>query len=233
MLSIWRSLTLAATLGAAFFSMAPSPASAETYEQYLARLRDVCAVECLEPRDLLNRARDRRESDDGDLAGILDISHVSRAGDMYRLHTEEPRQNFEDLRQLDFGMRETRSRPVTSSSDIIVEMDEQTFLDLFSVPVSAEERARLEEKGEIVVEGDREGEARRKPTLQELRNLVEGRRVVVRGQPRMAVLFKGARRDFRRKQLTLELRNADDMVMLPRYDEDGNPILDGPLANLR
>jgi len=55
---------------------------------------------------------------------------------------------------------------------------------------------------------------------------------VVRGMPERLPRLVGARLDYRRSQMTIRIDSADDVVILPRYDEEGNPILDGPLAGL-
>ena len=78
--------------------------------------------------------------------------------------------------------------------------------------------------GGIVVEGERDQEFV-EPTLGTLRTYFRNRRVVVRGQPRLETVFIGARRDFRRKQVTLEVGSADNLVLLPRYDENGDPVM--------
>ncbi|MEQ8411184.1 MAG: hypothetical protein RIB52_06490 [Erythrobacter sp.] len=208
----------------------------ESRESYLARLRDVCAPGCLPPRETLRSARKRRASETGEIAAILDIREVSREGDSFRLHTMAPVEaDYFDMQQFDFGMPQTRSRPLTSVNDIIVAFDEETFADLLDFPQRPREVSAGGEatgpNGDIVVEGER-GETAERPTLEALRNLLRGRRIAVRGEPVLTPVFVGARRDFRRKRLTIELGNADDLVMLPRYDENGKPILEGPLAGL-
>lgn len=224
-----------ALLGVLVGASASVPLQAESYEEYLDRLRYVCEVECMEPRDLLRAARGERGRGASELAGILDIVHVSREGDRYRLHTEVPNENFEDLRTLDFGMRENRSRPVTSTSDIIVEMDQQTFIALFrplSSSAGSSGELQLDADGEIVVQGQL-GEEMERPTMRDLRRLIADRRIAVRGRVQLNVQFTGARRDYRRRQLTLELQSVDDLVLLPSYDEEGNPVLDGTVPTPR
>ncbi len=224
------------TLIIALVVVLPAPALAETREEYLARMQQVCEPGCLEPRQLLRAARRNGGRDGSDMAGILDIVHVSRSGDKIRLHTERPAiaDQFDLQQQLDFGMRESAGRTLTSTSDIIVEMDEQTFIDLMWSPGEGTppRSGASDEDADIVVEGERDRK-REKPTLQDLRRLIEDRRIVVRGQPRLFAQFVGARRDFRRRQLTLELASADDLVLLPRYNDEGEPILDGRLKDLR
>ncbi|MGB7417935.1 MAG: hypothetical protein WA918_02020 [Erythrobacter sp.] len=231
-----RGLLLAFTFVAILGLAHPTPALAETREAYLARMQKVCEPGCLEPRQLLRAARRRGRREGSDMAGILDIRHVSRSGDKIRLHTERPQlvEQFDFQQQLDLGMSETAPRSLSSTSDIIVEMDQQTFIDLLWSPnESPPPRSGISsDDTDIVVEGIR-GRKRDRPSLQDLRRLIEGRRIVVRGQPRMTAQFVGARRDFRRSQLMLRLASADDLVLLPSYGDDGEPILEGPLENLR
>lgn len=219
--------------GLAVMIALPVPAFSESRESYLARLRDVCAPGCLPPREALRNARRRPASEEGDIAAILDIRAVSREGGTFRLHTEEKAEaDYFDMQQFDFGMPEFRSIPLTSVNDITVEMDGETLADLIALlPPSrrkALEAPKAAEGADILVEGER-GERAVRPTLSQLRALLRGRRVVVRGQPVLTPALVGARRDFRRKRLTIELGNADDLVILPRYDEDGRAIVDGEI----
>ena len=205
---------------------APFPVSSETRDEYLSRLRDVCEVGCMQPRELLRTARKRGSAELGEMAGILDIKHVSYEGGKYRLHTTDPERLDRRDAGFDFGMAEYRQPELIDPSDIMVEIDEQTLLDLFNVPASASAGARgAGDDGEILVEGDTEREVAR-PTLGDLRSRFYNRRIVVRGSPRLETVFIGARRDPRRKQLTLQLTNADDLVVLPRFDEEGRPQFD-------
>ncbi|MGB3471632.1 MAG: hypothetical protein WBA51_12490 [Erythrobacter sp.] len=225
------SVGLAMGFGLAFAVMLATgtPASAETREEYLARLKDVCEVECLQPRTLLRTARKRGSGDKSAISGILDVRYVSRLGDKFRLHSEPPRMaDFWDLQQLNFGMPEYDGRSVTNRNDIIVEFDQQTLFDLLNVPTPAGSGAPASganDSGDddILVEGDR-NRTIDKPSLKALSSLLRNRRVVVRGTPRLTPSIIGARRDFRRKQLTIELGNADDLVLIPRFDQDGNPL---------
>lgn len=208
----------------------------ETRESYLARLRDVCAPGCQQPRDALRSARRQGGRRTGDIAAILDIRNVSRDGDRVRLHTmAEVNADYFDMQQFDFGMPQTDSRPLASANDIIVALDAEAVADLFAFPAVSESAKGGEvaagAEGDIVVEGQRARKTRR-PTLAEITNLLRGRRVAVRGQAVLTPVFVGARRDFRRKRLTIELASAEDLVILPRYDDNGEPILDGPLAGL-
>jgi hypothetical protein len=79
---------------------------------------------------------------------------------------------------------------------------------------------------DIVVEGDAPAK-KVKPTLSSLSGLLLNRRVVVRGSPRLTAVWKGGRLDYRNKQVTLEVDNVEDLVLLPRFDEDGEAIVDG------
>jgi len=213
---------------AALASAIGAPASAETREEYLARLRDVCEVECLQPRALLRTARKRGSSDKSAMSGILDVRYVSRNGEKFRLHSEPPLMaDFWDLQQFNFGMPEYDGRSVTNRNDIIIEFDQQTLFDLLNVPTPAafagSGTPAVNDDDDILVEGDR-NRTIDKPTLKALSSLLRNRRVVVRGTPRLTPSIVGARRDFRRKQLTIELGNADDLVLIPRFDEDGKPL---------
>ncbi|MGB3472415.1 MAG: hypothetical protein WBA51_16495 [Erythrobacter sp.] len=225
-----------------------APASAETRESYLERLSDICAVECMQPRQLLRAARKRGRGDKNDVAVIIDIAEVTLWNGKYLLHSELPAStlniglNNAIGRELGnhLGNRTPRaSRPETGANTIVIEMDEATFFDLLNVPTPQEQAAQAKnttasagEDGEIIVERDRRRMFTR-PTLNKLRSTFRNRRIVVRGTPRLDIVFTGARRDFRRKKLFIELDNADDLAVLPRYDDDGEPILDGPLEGLR
>lgn len=237
-------LVLAATAASLAFL---SPASAnvpETREAYLERLRDVCAVECLEPRDFRRKARKQKSNDTSDLAVMMDVRSVRRDGDKYLLLSADlERSNLETLAILGAAGIDTSGRTGvgglprggqanTNPNLIIIEMDEQAVADLLRIPVgSATPRPLLDANGDIIVEGEIDKKSKT-PTIAELKNTYINRRIVVRGAPRLEPTWVGGRRDFRRKQVTLEVDNADDLVMLPRYDSDGNPILDGALAGL-
>lgn len=133
-------------------------------------------------------------------------------------------------------MLETSERPVTSTSDIVVEIDKDILIDLFQIKNPSDEAAARTDIGQpdsdIVVEGKREAKAPH-VTLKQVRELLAERRIVVRGKPRLTVMNRSVHSDHRRKQLTLLLASANDLVVLPSYDKDGNPIFDGPLAGLR
>ncbi|AWW75864.1 hypothetical protein CD351_12812 [Erythrobacter sp. KY5] len=221
---------------------APSPAIAETYQEYLSRLRDVCSAECKKPGAFQRAARQRNPGDTGDMAVIMDVVSVRRSGDKFQLLS----MNFEDNPLIEVallgaaglnvagrsrvggipGLRGGRTHPDL----IIIELDEQAFHDILNVtePLVGGEikHASAETEGtEIVVEGGRKREVI-EPSLTTLRTYFRNRRVVVRGQPRLEPVLIGARRDFRRKQVTLVVDNPDDVVLLPRYDEDGEPVFD-------
>ena len=244
-MTIARTGLFLAGVSAALLAIIPASASAqETRDAYLERLKDVCAVECLTPRDFRRKARKQKASDDSDLAVMMDVRSVRRDGDKYLLLSSDLEiSNLETLAILgaagvDISGRTgvgglPRGGEASSNPDlIIIEMDEQAVADLLRIPVgSATPRPLLDANGEIIVEGevDRKSLA---PTIAELKNTYINRRIVVRGAPRLEPTWVGGRRDFRRKQVTLEVDNADDLVMLPRYDENGEPILDGALAGL-
>jgi hypothetical protein len=207
------------------------PASSETRENYLSRLRAICEGGCLQPRELLRTARQRRPSATGEMAGIIDIAYVSQRNDKFLLHEQEP--NPLDMSELDFGMPQLEQSPQVNVNRIVVELDEQTVRDLLGTPSAVVAPGRGEtEDGEIIVEGDRDSKVVR-PSLEALENMFRNRRIVVRGSPRLDVGFVGARRDRRRKMLTIIPSNADDLILLPRYGDDGEAILDGPLEGLR
>ena len=74
-----RFLSVFAVIAAPLTLAAPSPASAETYQEYLTRLRDVCAVDCMQPREFQLAARKRASRDaDGDMALIMDVNRPQR-----------------------------------------------------------------------------------------------------------------------------------------------------------
>lgn len=222
---VFASCTALALLGLSL------PASSETRTAYLSRLQYICAVECLQPRALLRTARQRRASEQGEMAGIIDIGYVSKRDTKYLLHQQPP--NLLDMSELDFGMPQLDQSPIANVNAIVIEMDEQTVLDLLNAPsVAGAPGAGAGDDADIVVEGNRQRKAA-KPSLEALEAMFRNRRIVVRGAPRLDVAFAGARRDRRRKMLTLMLKNADDVVILPSFDSDGNPVLDGPLEGLR
>ncbi|WP_143736700.1 hypothetical protein [Erythrobacter dokdonensis] len=208
------------------------PAAAETREAYLESLRMICAPGCKGPRDLLRSARKEGRGGDQDIAGIIDVADVSMWNGKYMLHSDIPDALFGPRA----GSQTPLSlQPLTEPNIIVIEMDEATFFNLLNVPTPQEQaamQAESERNGGIVVERDRRRNLT-KPTLATLRTMFRNRRVVVRGKPRLEAVFVGARRDFRRKKLFIELDDAGDLAFLPRYDRNGEPIFDGPLEGLR
>ena len=238
-------LTGLVLLGALATAMAPpAPAKAETYEAYLTRLKEICAVECLKPRDLRRKARKQSKKNPSDLAVMMDVEYIRRVGDKYHLLSRDlERSNLETLAILgsagiDVSGRTgagglPRSRGGQLTPDVIViELDEQALSDLLNAvaPVpeaAAKTNASSSEDADIVVEGEAEKKAapkKIKPTMSALSGLLINRRIVVRGAPRLTPVWKGGRLDYRNKQVTLEVANIDDLVLLPRFDKSGEPV---------
>ncbi|MEM1196890.1 MAG: hypothetical protein AAGH57_12360 [Pseudomonadota bacterium] len=215
-------------LGVLTLAAAPAPAAAETFEEYTARLHDICAVECMYPRDMIRKARRRDKDDESDMAVMVDIYDVSRWNDLYMLHTR-PRSLLYP------GQRTPNSlRPELFPNGVAIELDEATFFDLLDVPVpgsAASKNGYVDQEGNIIVERDRDMFFSR-PTLRKLRSMFRNRRILARGQPRLVAGFTNGRRDFARKRVFLRVDNADDLAVLPRFDKDGEPIFDGPLASV-
>ena len=212
----------------------PQPAAAsETREAYLDRMRAVCEAGCLQPKQLLRTARKLPPGETPEMAAVIDIGDVAVRGDKYLLMQMTP--NLYDMTELDFGMPHLDQSPISDRNNILIEMDAQTLFDLLNLPQetgpSPSGIAGREGGAGIVVDGDPDRKFV-KPSLAAIKAMFRNRRIVVRGTPRLEVLFAGARRDRRLKQLTLMLANADDLVLLPRYDGDGEPIFEGPLAGL-
>lgn len=213
--------------------------SAETREQYLARLKTICEVECLQPRQFQRTARKRKAGDDSDMAIIMDVAFVAQVGSMFVLYDRNLERSA--LETLDIlgsaGVNTSGSngvgglprggRPPSHPNVIVIELDGQALADLIGpIQSSAVQGVTGQAAGEIIVDEQRNRKVER-PGLDEARNFLLNRRIVVRGKPRLDVTIIGARRDFHRKQVVLEVRNADDLVRLPRYDEDGQPIYGG------
>jgi len=216
----------------AFALIVPLSATGETRESYLERLRVICEVECMQPRELLRAARARASQDKADIAIIMDVGSVSVWGDMYLLHSQAPPQ----VGNASLGNRMLPSRrPNTRPNSIVVEMNEDTFFDLLNLEGQEAQVVKedmVSEEGEIIVQGDADRELERR-TFARLRMMFRNRRIVARGRQRLEVAFVGARRDFRRTKLFIELDEADNLAVLPRYDRNGTPVFDGPLAGLR
>ncbi|MEL7197646.1 MAG: hypothetical protein AAGL10_04950 [Pseudomonadota bacterium] len=219
-----------------------SGVNAESYESYLSRLKDICEVECLQPRDFQRTARKQGSKNKSDMAIIMDVAYVTREGSTYQLHNLD-RENsyFDDLQLLGSagintssrngigGLPRGRSNPVHPDL-IIIEMNEaavRELLGLQTVPDGGSNSGKFRigsRAGDgIIVEGETTKDGKKASQI-DFRSLMRGRRVVVRGTPRLQAVWLGARLDQRRKQVTLELRDADDLVLLPRYDDDGKPL---------
>lgn len=209
------------------------PASSEpieTREQYFDRLRYVCEADCMQPRELLRTARRNGRGATEDVAGILDVLSVSEWNGKYLLHTGSVNRN--DAGEFVWWgtnrvgqMTPFSFRPVFDPDIVVVELDRQTFFDILRVPVPGTGRSGepvIDEDGNIIVSQDRFAKFS-KPTLRKLRSAFRNRRIAVRGTPRLDVPFTGGRRDFRRKKLFIEVNNVDNLVLLPRFDKDGNP----------
>lgn len=90
---------------------AAQSAQSETRKSYLARLSDICSVDCLQPRGFQRKARKLGAKNKDDMALIMDVAYVTRAGDTYQLHNLD-RENsyFEDLQLLGSAGINTSSR---------------------------------------------------------------------------------------------------------------------------
>jgi hypothetical protein len=237
-------LTFLFALVFAVVPMAPvSSEQAEPREQYLDRLKAICEVECLQARPFQRAARKRETEDTGDMAIIMDVAYVGKVGSIYELHNIN--REVSPLEELDLfasagidtssstgiGGRERGGRPYPSPNVVIIEIDQQTLFDLLGpvevTPADARVKAKAD-AGQIIVDETR-GRQLRMPGLIEARAHFMNRRVVVRGQPRLEPTLIGARLDFRRKQVILELGNADYLALLPRYDDKGQLIDDGEI----
>lgn len=237
--------TLSVAAASALTLLAPTPAKAESYQEYLDRLRDICAVECLQPRRFQIAARKRSSTASEDMALIMDVAEVRQAGDKFELHNisvdSSALVELELFRSagIDTSFRSgvggrTRDRVNGPSPEVVViEIDKSTFLDILNTgallagPDTAIDKG-TGQGGDIVVEGD--GDKRFvEPSLPRLRSYFRNRRVVVRGQPRLTPVWVGARLDRRRKQVTLVIDNAEDIALLPIFDEDGEAQVVDPL----
>ncbi|MEO1648560.1 MAG: hypothetical protein AAFR32_07055 [Pseudomonadota bacterium] len=227
---------IAFAAGGAALMLAPSPAFAETREAYLERLKVVCEVQCLKPRDFRRAARKQRDGEAKELAVMMDVLYVRRAGEKYQLMSADlERSNLETLAILGSagidvsgrtgagGLPRSRDGNLTPDT-IVIELDEQALADLLNTPSAQTDKPPVASDDDgIVVEGEAQPD-KVKPTLASLKSRLLNRRVVVRGNFRLTPVWNGGRLDYRRKQVTLELDNSDDMVVLPRFDDDGEPI---------
>lgn len=251
---------LAAT-GASLAAPAAAQASGDTpefrsesREAYLARLRDVCAANCLEPKPFQRAARKRKGDEEGDMAVIMDVAYVRLNGERFELFNLDLESNALETVQLlgSAGINTSqrggvgglsRSRNGALSPEVVVvSLDRQAFADFLNPLEPLDDTAAPRRKAasgaavgddDILVEGEQQQQVeRRKPTLAELKSLFRNRRIVVRGTPELTATWVGARLDHKNKQVSLMVKNAEDLVLLPRYDDDGNPVLDGELAGL-
>lgn len=232
-----RALVMLVSLPAVLAFTNPGRASAEPYDQYLDRLREICSVECLQPRQFLRAARKRDAEEGGDMAIIMDVAEVRRNGSKFELYNLDTQASaLEELAILGSAGVNTSSRSGVGGlprgqqtgrhpNVLAIEIGDQTLFDILNAvaPDGQLTGGRGDQDG-IVVDGERDREFV-EPTLTELRAFFRNRRVVVRGRPRLEVATVGARRDFRRKQVTLELANGDHIALLPRFGRDGEPNL--------
>ncbi len=232
-----RVLCSGLTVALLAMAFASPPVSAEPYETYLERLKEICEVECLKPKDLRRKARRRSKRDTSDLAVMMDVAYIRRAGEKYHLLSRDlERSNLETLAILGSagidvsgrtgagGLPRSRSGQLTPDT-VVIEVDEQALSDLLNAVVVEPTSDQSGQVGgdDIIVEGEAEPK-KIKPTLSSLSGLLLNRRVVVRGSPRLRAVWKGGRLDYRNKQVTLEVANVEDFVLLPRFDKEGKPL---------
>ncbi|MEM7702258.1 MAG: hypothetical protein AAF251_10015 [Pseudomonadota bacterium] len=214
-------------IAAAGILAAASPAAAETREEYLDRLRYVCEVDCEIARDMVRAARKRDKDETSEMAVLVRVYDVTRWNDKYMLHTQ-PWSGFFQATRTPGSIR-----PELIPSDVTIELDEATFFDLLDEPAPGRDESEgpyIDREGNIIVERNRDMKFSR-PTLRKMRSAFRNRRIAVRGMPRLVVGFTGAsRRDFKNKRVFLEVDDAENLVVLPRFDKKGRPILEGPLA---
>jgi len=224
---------------AAFALPMSAPAMAEPYQDYLSRLKEICSVDCMQPRQFQRTARKRGKSDQADMALIMDVAYVELSDNRLELHNLDlESSHFEDLINLESAGIDISSRTGVGGLPrgrgnsrhpnlIIIELDEQAVRDLLRpLPYATESAAVGSDDGDadILVEGD-PGRKVERLSRTDLTELFRNRRVVVRGTPRLEATLIGARRDFRRKQVTLVVDDAADLAILPRFDDDGNAVL--------
>ena len=210
-----------------------SKAVAEPYHEYLSRLKDICSVECMQPRQFQRTARKRGSDSSKDMALIMDVAHVVRVGDRFELHNLNLEStHFDDLIDLQSAGVDISSRTGVGGLPrgrrnkdhpnlIVVELDAPTVRDLLAATTlgSGREASDTKDDGtDILVEGDRDKELEL-PSVVELTNLLRNRRIVVRGTPKLEVTLIGGRRDFRRKQVTLLVDDTAHFAILPRFEE--------------
>ncbi len=202
----------------------------------------------MQPRPFQRAARKRGARGEEDMAVIMDVALVRRRGDRFELLNLELQANPLQTEAIlgSAGINTSSSNGIgglprgnngaLSPNVIVIDLDAQAFADFLNPPEkqpsqplgSASPETRQSDEADILVEGDRQTKPKpRKPTLASLRAAFLNRRIVARGTPRLEAQWVGGRKDYRRKQVTLVVDNADDLVVLPRFDGDGNPILNG------
>ena len=224
---------------ASLAALSTAPVSAETREEYLARLKDICEVECLQPRQFQRTARRLGTKNKDDMALIMDVKSIRRVGDKIQLNNISIElSHFEIIEALGSAGIDTTQRSGigglpsgaierVNPNIVAIEIDQETLFNLLNPVLPEDVRAAAQsEMGDIVVDGKRDRKLKA-PTMAALEAAILNRRIVVRGTPRLEVGLIGARRDFRRKQAILEVDNADEMILLPRYDKDGKAIYGG------
>lgn len=226
--------------GAAILSFSPAAsASTETRDEYLSRLKEICEVECMQPRQFQRTARKRGSNQTRDMALIMDVKSVRRVGGKIQLHNINlETSHFEVLEALGSAGINTSQRngigglpsgqkQRTNPNIVVIELDQQTLFDLLNPILPVREGGGRSADGVgIIVDGDRDREVTM-PSLAALEAAILNRRIVVRGKPRLEVGIVGGRQDFRRKQAFLEVDNAAEMIVLPRFNKDGEAIYGG------
>jgi len=181
-------------------------AQAEDLGSYLTRLNTVCSQQCLSAAEF--REAVRSPSPSGKAQGvedpgvILHVTVVARKGRLYELN-------------LMFD---------TSPSNILVEFDRDVLADLIDRSRASHQPA----DGQV---------SAKTPSLAQADSLFRNRLIAVRGDARFGQRFNGPgwspnNGTQRGHEIRIRVEDADDIVILPRFDEDGNPVFDGPLARL-